>query len=321
MSAGHSHLPTSGRGMVISAWLTGIYFFIEIAIGLWTGSIAVISDAMHTFSAVGGVLVALYAARLARRPADLMRSFGWYRAEIIGALVNGGFLLAMAIVVIVMAIMRLGNPIDLATGPMLFAAAGGLLTEVIALGLLWKESQHDLNVKGAMWHIIQTFVGSLLIIVTALVIRFTGFLLIDPLLGMAFGFVLIWASWGILRDAAHLLMEGTPDGTDLSEVAAALRQIEGVSNVHHIHAWVLTSGRHVFSAHLGISDQVDQQGVLEQAHELVTTTFGFFFTTLQLETRCLDESAAHDIDIDLDPENVDGAQSDDAAHQHPGHRQ
>jgi len=99
MSQAHSghagHMPSSGRGMVISAWLTGIYFVIEMGIGLWTGSIAVISDAFHTFSAVGGVLVAIVAAKLARRPADEDRSFGWYRAEIIGALVNGGFLLAL----------------------------------------------------------------------------------------------------------------------------------------------------------------------------------------------------------------------------------
>ena len=129
---GHAgHMPQSGHGMAISAWLTGVYFVIEMAIGLWTGSIAVILDAFHTFSAVGGVLVAIIAARLARRPADEDHSFGWYRTEIIGALVNGGFLLAMAIVVIVMAAMRLGSPIDLPTGPMLWAAAGGLVTEFI----------------------------------------------------------------------------------------------------------------------------------------------------------------------------------------------
>jgi len=174
--------------------LTGIYFVIELAIGLWTGSIAVISDAFHTFSAVGGVLVAIVAARMALRPADEERSFGWARAEIIGALVNGGFLLAMAVVVIAMAAMRMSAPIDLPTGPMLIAAAGGLFTEFISLALIWKQSKGDLNTKGAFWHIIQTFVGSLLIIVTALAIEFTGFLLIDPLLGMAFGFVLLWAS-------------------------------------------------------------------------------------------------------------------------------
>ena len=291
------HMPSSGPGMAISAWLTGIYFLIEMSIGLWTGSIAVISDAFHTFSAVGGVLVAIMAARLARRPADGNFSFGWYRSEIIGALVNGGFLAGMALVVIYMAVMRLGSPIDLPTGPMLIAAAGGLVTEVISLGLIWKQSRNDLNVRGALWHIIQTFVGSLLIIVTALVIKFTGFLLIDPILGMAFGFVLLWASWGILRDSARLLMEGTPAEIDLHAVTEALRAMDGVRDVHHVHAWALTSGRNVFSGHVRVVDGTDTREVLERAHALLKSDFGFFFVTLQVETTCLDESGAETIDV------------------------
>ncbi len=299
--AHHGHMPTSGRGMAISAWLTGVYFVIEMGIGLWTGSIAVISDAFHTFSAVGGVLLAIIAARLARRPADEDRSFGWYRAEIIGALVNGGFLLGMAIIVIVMAGMRMSHPIDLPTGPMLLAAAGGLVTEFISLGLIWKQSKSNLNVKGALWHIIQTFVGSLLIIITALVIKFTGFLLIDPILGMAFGFVLVWASWGILRDSMHLLMEGTPEGVSLSDVKTALEDIEGVEDAHHIHAWALTSGKHVFSGHIRISDGQDPQAVLKTAHSMLREQYGFFFVTLQIEDRCLDERGAETIDITRSP--------------------
>lgn len=295
---GHAgHMPESGRGMAISAWLTGIYFVIEMAIGLWTGSIAVISDAFHTFSAVGGVLVAILAARIARRPADEDRSFGWYRAELIGALVNGGFLFGMALIVIVMGAMRLAQPIDLPPLPMLLAAVGGLITEVISLALIWKKSKSDLNVKGALWHIIQTFVGSLLIIVTAAVIHFTGFLLIDPILGMAFGFVLLWASWGILRDAAHLLMEGTPPGVDLREVIRALEGIEGVANAHHVHAWALTSGRHVFSGHMRVKSGTDPQAILARAHELLRERFGFYFVTLQVESTCLDESVAEAIDV------------------------
>lgn len=298
---GHAgHMPSSGRGMAISAWLTGIYFVIEMGIGLWTGSIAVISDAFHTFSAVGGVLVAITAAKLAHRPANKDRSFGWYRAEIIGALVNGGFLLGMALIVIVMGTMRLSAPIDLPPGPMLWAAAGGLFTEFISLGLIWKQSKSDLNVKGALWHIIQTFVGSLLIIVTALVIHFTGFLLIDPLLGMAFGFVLLWASWGILRDASHLLMEGTPDDVSLADVIDTLEQIEGVANAHHVHAWALTSGRYVFSGHLRIDDDADPQAILKTAHRELKQKFDFFFVTLQVEAACLDESGAEAIDITRD---------------------
>ena len=295
--AHHGHMPASGRAMTISAWLTGIYFVVELGIGLWTGSIAVISDAFHTFSAVGGVLVAIFAAWLARRLADEDRSFGRYRAEIIGALVNGGFVLAMAAVVIVMAAMRLSHPIDLPTGPMLLAAAGGLVTEFISLGLMWKSSQSDLNVRGALWHIIQTFVGSLLIIVTALVIRFTGFLLIDPLLGMAFGFVLVWASWGILREAAHLLMEGTPSDVSLAQVTQALEDLDGVTDAHHVHAWALTSGKYVFSSHLRVREGQDPQAVLQAAYAMLRERFGFFFVTLQVEDRCLDESGAEAIDI------------------------
>lgn len=296
-NAHHGHMPAAGRGMTISAWLTGIYFVVEMSIGLWTGSIAVISDAFHTFSAVGGVLVAIIATRLTHRPADENRSFGWYRSEIIGALVNGGFLLAMALVVIWMAAMRLSQPIDLPTGPMLIAAAGGLLTEFISLALLWRQSRTDLNVKGALWHIIQTFVGSLLIIVTALVIQFTGFLLIDPLLGMAFGFVLIWASWGILRDSMHLLMEGTPPDIDIGDISRSLESLDGVADAHHIHAWALTSGKYVFSAHLRVKKGHDPQAVLETAHKLIREHFGFFFATLQVEKRCLDERGAEWIDI------------------------
>jgi len=295
---GHAgHLPSSGRALVISGWLTGIYFLIELAVGLWTGSVAVISDAFHTFSAVGGVLVAIVAARVARRPADDKRSFGYFRAEIIGALTNGAFLLVMAIVVIVMGVMRLGQPIELATTPMYLVAAGGLVTEVISLVLLYRQQGDDLNVRGAYWHIIQTFVGSLIIIVAALVIQFTGFLLIDPILGIGFGFVLLWASWGIMRDAVHLLMDGTPEDVDLGEVIEELAALEGVENVHHAHAWALTSGKYVFSAHLLKREGSDPQEVLEQAHRLLRDRFGFYFATLQVETKCLDEDAAAAIDV------------------------
>jgi len=308
-SGGHGHaghLPSGGTALTISAWLTGVYFVVELGVGLWTGSVAVMSDAFHTFSAVGGVLVAIVAARLAQRPADLDRTFGWYRAELIGALVNGAFLLVMALAVIVMGAMRLGAPIDLPTTPMLLAAFGGIVTEVIALALLYRDQGGNLNVKGAYWHILQTFVGSLLIIVTAVVIETTGFLLIDPLLGIAFGLVLLWASWGILRDTTHLLMEGTPADVELGEVIAALGALDGVADVHHVHGWALTSGRYVVTAHLRVRDawSGDPGELLTTAHALLRTRFGFYFATLQIETTCLDETHARAIDVTRAPEDT-----------------
>lgn len=298
---GHSgHVPATGnrRALAWAGWLTGLYFLIELAIGIWTGSVAVLSDAFHTFSAVGGVLIALVALRLGERKSSPARTFGLFRAEIVGALFNGLFLVVMAIVVFWMGAMRLMEPIELPTTPMLVAAAGGIITELIALRLLYRRSKDNLNMKGALWHIIQTFVGSFLIIISALVIRFTGFLAIDPILGMAFGVVLLWASWGIVRDALHILLQGTPEDVDIEAAIAALGQLPGVTDVHHVHAWSLTSGMNVFSSHICVDEPQSNQAVLEAATRLLREQFNIYFSTLQVEERCMDrEEAAAPIDI------------------------
>ncbi|ODS03616.1 zinc ABC transporter [Methyloceanibacter marginalis] len=295
------HLPertaANERALKISGWLTGVYFLIELGIGIYTGSVAVTSDAFHTFSAVGGVVLAFVASRIARRPASLNRTFGNFRAEIIGALLNGVFLAGMAVLVLVMGAMRLRSPIDLPTTPLLVAAGGGLLTEIIAIRLLYTGQKGDLNLRGAFWHVMQTFIGSILILITAAVIYFTGFLAIDPILGMAFGLVLLAASWGIIRDALSILMEGAPKSIDLNEVADALRQLPDARNVHHMHAWSLTSGKNVFSAHIETDSPESGAMLLEQGHRLLRDRFGFYFSTIQVETVCLDEDHARELDI------------------------
>lgn len=293
------HSGGNGRALYISAALTGIYFVIELAVGLYTGSIAVISDAFHTFSAAGGVLIAIVAARIARRPATVDQTFGSFRAEIIGALVNGAFLFIMALIVLWMGAMRLRQPMDLEIGPMLWVAFGGLITEAISIWLLFGGQKSDLNVRGAFWHVLQTFVGSLIIIVAALVIHFTGFLAIDPLLGMAFGLILLWASWGIMKEATLILMEGTPRDLDLKSLIDSLEQLPGVTDVHHVHAWQLTSGKHVFSGHLQIKKDVSSDHVLQTAHDVVRDT-GIHFATIQVETTCLDEAEAADLEFRQD---------------------
>ena len=176
--------------------------------------------------------------------------------------------------------------------------AGGIATELVALWLLYERQKDNLNMRGAYWHILQTFVGSFLIIISALVIRFTGFLAIDPLLGMAFGLVLLWASWGILREALHILLQGTPEDLDLEAAIEAIRQVEGVTDVHHVHAWSLTSGRNVFSSHICVRDWQDGERVLRQASSLLRERFNIYFSTIQIEEYCLDgEETAADIDI------------------------
>lgn len=293
-----NHIPQGqGGGLSLTAWLTGIYFIIEMGIGLYTGSVSVISDAFHTFSAVGGVVLAMVAAKIARRKATPERSFGFGRAEIVGALLNGVFLFLMALFVMWMGYMRLRQPIELETMPMLAAALGGLIIEVIALRALYASQKDDLNVRGAYWHVLQTFVGSLIIIIAVVVIEFTGFLAIDPILGMVFGVVLLFASWAIIRDSLVVLLEGTPVEIDLNEVAKSLSNIEGVSDIHHIHAWTITSGKNVFSTHLRLDDGASSDAVLTEAHARLTDEFGFYFSTVQLESHCTDLDEVQEIDI------------------------
>ena len=285
------------RALKIGAWLTGVYFAVELFLAVISGSVAVLSDAFHTFSAVGGVVLALVAGRIAMRPANRYRTFGSFRAEILGALFNGVFLLAMAGLVFYIGILRLLNPMPVESTFMIVAAAGGLITESISLAYLYRRQKESLNVRGAYWHVVQTFVGSLLIIVAAVVIAFTGFLQIDPILGIGFGVVLVWASVGIIRESSGILMDAAPADVDVLEVQDTLQALPGVVNVHHVHAWALTSGRNLFSAHLRIEEAADNEAILDQAREAVRERFGFYFSTLQVEKSCAFEEGAEEIDI------------------------
>ena len=301
-----SHTSTTGHGfhgmeadaraLKITGWLTGIYFLIELGLGIYSGSVAVISDAFHTFSAVGGVLIALISNRIATRPSRRHHTFGLMRAEIVGALLNGVFLLLMAMYVLWMGYNRLQDSIELPTGIMFISAAGGLITETIALWVMRKSVKDNLNMKGAFWHVIQTFVGSIIIIVAALVIKFTGWYPIDPLLGMLFGLVLFWASWGIIKDSLDILLEATPKDIDVDEVITALQKINGITDVHHIHAWTLTSGKNLFMAHIMIEPNEDHEIILDDVHRILQTRFGFYFSTVQVEKSCRAPQQAKPID-------------------------
>jgi cobalt-zinc-cadmium efflux system protein len=285
------------RALKITAVLTGTYFIIELAIGIYSGSIAVLSDSFHTFSAVGGVLLALAVGHIATRPANVSRTFGLKRAEVIGALLNGFFLLIMAIMVLYMGYMRLEHPMHVPPGAMLIAAFGGLVTEVISIKLLDSGQKGNLNLKGAFWHVLQTFVGSLIIIIAAIIIYFTGFLAIDPLLGMAFGLVLIYASIGIVKDSLKILLETVPKSVDLEQVMNSLQTIPGVKDIHHMHAWTITSGVNIFSTHIKTDDVSKTQDILKESTTILKEKFDFYFSTVQIEQECLEIEEPRDIDI------------------------
>jgi len=150
--------------------------------------------------------------------------------------------------------------------------------------------------KGAFWHVMQTFVGSIIIIVAAVVIQFTGWNPIDPILGMLFGLVLFWASWGIIKQSFDILLEAAPDDIDVDEVRAELEKIDDVEIVNHVHAWSLTSGKNLFMAHIKISEKADHEAVLDKAYGLLKDKFGFYFSTLQVEKTSHAPEEAKEID-------------------------
>ncbi len=284
------------RILKITGWLTGIYFIIELGLGFYSQSVAVISDAFHTFSAVGGILIAFIANRVSSKAASVAATYGFKRAEIMGALLNGVFLLLMAIYVLYMGYMRLGQEFELPTGIMFLAAFGGLITEAISFRLIYQSQKNNMNMKGAYWHIMQTFVGSILIIVAAVIIQFTGYTPIDAILGMAFGLVLFWASYKIIKDALDIFMQTVPKDVDIQKIKASLLAISGVKGVVHIHAWVLTSQQNIFSAHLQIDDLTQADTILQAAETVLKSEHGFYFSTLQLENQHRD-MGAEDLDI------------------------
>ena len=284
-SAGSFHgMDADAKVLKITGWLTGVYFVIELILGFYSGSVAVISDAFHTFSAVGGILIAFIANKIAKRKATKEATFGFKRAEIIGALLNGVFLFAMALYVMYMGYMRLGKSFELPTGIMLLAALGGLITEVISFKLIYSKQKGNLNMQGAFWHIMQTFVGSILIIIAALVIKFTGYTDIDPILGMAFGVVLLWASYKMIKDVLDILMQTVPKEIDIDAIKKSLQQIDGVKSIKHPHAWTLTSNKNIFSAHLQVADIQKSDTILKEATALLKEKFKFYFSTIQIET-------------------------------------
>ena len=289
-------MQADARALKITGWLTGVYFIIELFRGFYSGSVAVISDAFHTFSAVGGVLIALIANKIAMRPPGKSHTFGLIRAEIVGALLNGVFLLLMAIYVLWMGYSRLQQSIELPTNIMFISAIGGLITEFISMGVMWKSQKNNLNMKGAFWHVIQTFVGSIIIIIAALVIKFTGWYPIDPILGMVFGLVLFAASIGIIKQSFNIMLESAPKDIDVDDIINDLKQIETVQNVHHVHAWALTSGKNLFMAHIKINQGSDHEFVLNKASKLLKNQHKIYFSTVQVEQNCRTDTESEFID-------------------------
>ena len=288
MAHAHSHRETAAsrsRGALVAALaLTGGYMVVELIGAFLTGSLALFADAAHMLTDVGGLALALFAIWVGARPPTPAKTYGYYRAEILAALVNALVLLGVAGWVLFEAWERLLHPTPVLGGPMLAIGAVGLVVNLVGAWLLHRDAEHSLNVRAAYLEVLSDAVSSLGVLLAAGVVLATGWTRADALVSLGIALFIVPRTWGLLRQAVNVLLEGVPAHLDLSAIETAMTQVPGVRRVHDLHVWTLTSGREAMSAHVVVEDVRESERLLEALHAVLHARFGIDHTTVQLET-------------------------------------
>ena len=275
--------PGDARALRLVLGLTAALAIAELVGGLVTGSLALLADAGHMVSDVGSLGLALFALWLAQRPPTARMSFGFRRAEILAAFVNGVALVAIAIWIFVEAGQRFSDPPDVEAGATLAIALAGLAVNVIGLVILTRSGGRSLNMRAATLHVFADLLGSAGVIVAAVVILTTGWLYADPLVSVLIGVLILASSWRVLRESLGVLLEAAPEGIDVDEVGRRMADVEGVSEVHDLHIWTITSGFPALSAHVLVPEGEDCHARRRELSEMLQREFGIAHTTLQVE--------------------------------------
>ncbi|MGH3344805.1 MAG: cation diffusion facilitator family transporter [Carbonactinosporaceae bacterium] len=297
MGAGHGHgVPGSDvrsagatyrRRLIAVLAITSVVLVAQIAGGLYTGSLALLADAGHLFTDVAGIGLSLLALHFGSRPATPERTYGYFRLEILAAVANAVLLFGVTVVVSVEAVRRFAAPPDVAGGPMLAIALLGLVANGAALLLLRKGQRHSLNLRGAYLEVLGDLLGSLAVIGAAVTIALTGFGLADPVASLLIALMILPRTYGLLREAVDVLLEAVPKGVDLAEVRQHIVGTPGVLDVHDLHAWTITSGLPVLSAHVVVDGPTLHDGrsgqLLDALHACLAGHFDVEHSTFQIE--------------------------------------
>lgn len=287
MSTGHSHggsVAAGHRGrLTLVLAITLAILAAEVAGALWSGSLTLLADAGHMLMDAGGIALALLAISFGQRSPSQARTFGYLRLEILAAALNALLLFAVAVFVIVEAIRRLIHPPQVASGIMLAFGIAALCGNACSLLLLRTGQGESLNIRGAFLEVLSDFLGAAAVIVAAVVIAVTGFERADPIASLAIGVLIIPRTWQLLRQATDVLLEATPKDIDLDEVRRHMLETRGVIDVHDLHAWTITSGVNVLSAHVVVSDEALGGPVLDQLGGCLADHFDIEHSTFQIE--------------------------------------
>lgn len=280
----HHHEEAAERPLLLALLLTGGFMIVEFIGGLWSGSLALIADAGHMLTDTAALALAWVGARLAHRPADHLRSYGYHRMQVLAALVNGlGFLVLVGWIG-VEAWQRLQQPVEILGGPMLAVAVAGLLVNLLAFRLLHGGHEHDLNRRAAALHVLGDLLGSVAAIAAAGVILLTGWTPIDPLLSVFVALLIAVNAVRIVRQSAHILLEGTPTDIDIDLIRDTLVEaLPSVTGIHHVHVWSLSPARQIMTLHVTVSDLGDYEQTLTGIHRTLAEHFGIEHATVQIE--------------------------------------
>lgn len=292
---GHSHGGTSGgqnrKRIAIVLGLVAAYMVAEVIGGLLTNSLALLADAGHMLSDAGALALALFALWAAQRPATSSHTYGYYRTEILAALINGATLVAVALYIFVEAYQRLGELPEVQGALMMSIATGGLLINLIGLWILNAGRSESLNVRGAWLHVLTDALGSVGAIVAGGLIWAFGWNWADPMVSILIGVLVLYSSWALLKETVAVLMEGAPGHIDVDKVRSAIQGVSGVRAVHDLHVWTITSGMVALSAHVVVEKGQFGQRTLRSVRECLRKQFGIDHTTIQLEEEGLAEPA------------------------------
>ncbi|PZQ61431.1 MAG: cation transporter [Phenylobacterium zucineum] len=294
---GHGHDHTAGansKRLIIALALTSTFLIAEVIGGIVFKSLALLSDAAHMFTDAAALAIALAAIQLGRRAADERRTFGYRRFEILAAAFNAILLFAVAAYVLVEGVRRFFEPVEVGSTGMLIVASIGLVVNLIAMRLLAGGKDASLNVKGAYLEVWADMLGSLGVIVGAVVIRFTGWTWVDPVVAIAIGLWVLPRTWILLRETTSILLESTPRGLSLADVRQAMLATPGVAGVHDLHAWTSGADDRAVSAHLELAANGDHEAVRVAVAERLAKDFEVRHATLQTETEpCRDRASAN----------------------------
>jgi cobalt-zinc-cadmium efflux system protein len=292
---GHRHRHGSGNRQRLSIvlLLTAVVMIAELFGGLWTGSLALLADAGHMLADVAALVLALMAVWFGARPATPRKTFGYYRLEILAALINGVGLVLISFFIFYEAYHRwFARPV-IRSVPMTIVAGVGLIVNLICALLLHRDRDEDLNIRGAWLHVIGDALGSTGAIIAGALIMLFGWTAADSLISVFIGLLIVWSSWHLIRDATNVLLEGTPAHINLAAVEAAIRETAGVSDVHDLHVWTITSGREALSAHVIHAYSISQPNLLKELRAKLLDRFGVDHLTIQMETADFEDEAIH----------------------------